>query len=191
MSTDITPFTAAISDAQLQDLKQRLSNARWPEKETCDDWSQGIPLAYTRELAEYWATDYDWRRFEKKLNGWPQFVTTIDDIDIHFIHVKSPHENALPLIMSHGWPGSIVEFHKIIDALANPTAHGGSENDAFHVVAPCLPGYGFSGKPTTTGTSVEKIGAMWGELMQRLGYSRYVAQGGDWGSMITQSIGVT
>lgn len=191
MSTDITPFTAAISDAQLQDLKQRLNNARWPENETCDDWSQGIPLAYTRELAEYWATDYDWRRFEKKLNSWPQFVTTIDDIDIHFIHVKSPHENALPLIMSHGWPGSIVEFHKIIDALANPTAHGGSENDAFHVVAPCLPGYGFSGKPTTTGTSVEKIGAMWGELMKRLGYSRYVAQGGDWGSMITQSIGVT
>ena len=191
MSTDITPFTAAISDVQLQDLKQRLNNARWPENETCDDWSQGIPLAYTRELAEYWATDYDWRRFEKKLNSWPQFVTTIDDIDIHFIHVKSPHENALPLIMSHGWPGSIVEFHKIIDALANPTAHGGSENDAFHVVAPCLPGYGFSGKPTTTGTSVEKIGAMWGELMKRLGYSRYVAQGGDWGSMITQSIGVT
>lgn len=191
MNTDITPFTAAIPDSQLQDLNQRLNNARWPEKETCDDWSQGIPLAYTRELAEYWATDYDWRRFEKKLNGWPQFVTTIDDIDIHFIHVKSPHENALPLIMSHGWPGSIVEFHKIIDALANPTAHGGSESDAFHVVAPCLPGYGFSGKPTTTGTSVEKIGAMWGELMKRLGYSRYVAQGGDWGSMITQSIGVT
>jgi epoxide hydrolase len=191
LSTDITPFTAAIPDEELQDLKKRLSNARWPDKETCDDWGQGIPLAYTRELAEYWATDYDWRRFEKKLNGWPQFVTTIDDIDIHFIHVKSPHENALPLIMSHGWPGSIVEFHKIIDALANPTAHGGSESDAFHVVAPCLPGYGFSGKPTTTGTSVEKIGAMWGELMKRLGYSRYVAQGGDWGSMITQSMGVT
>ncbi|CAA0118291.1 Haloalkane dehalogenase 2 [Halioglobus japonicus] len=191
MSTDITPFTAAIPEAALQDLKQRLNNARWPEQETCDDWSQGMPLAYARELAEYWATDYDWRRFEKKLNGWPQFVTNIDGIDIHFIHLKSPHENALPLIMSHGWPGSIVEFHKIIDALTNPTEHGGSADDAFHIVAPCLPGYGFSGKPSSTGTSVEKIGAMWGTLMGRLGYSRYVAQGGDWGSMITQSIGVT
>lgn len=191
MSTDITPFNVEIPTATLEDLKQRLKNARWPEQETCDDWDQGMPLAYAHELADYWATDYDWRRFETKLNGWPQFVTNIDGTDIHFIHVKSPHENALPLIMSHGWPGSIVEFHKVIDALANPTAHGGSEKDAFHVVAPCLPGYGFSGKPTSTGTSVEKIGAMWGTLMSRLGYSRYVAQGGDWGSMITQSMGMT
>lgn len=191
MTTDIIPFTLNIETAVLQDLQYRLKNTRWPEQETCEGWSQGIPLAYTRELANYWASEYDWRRFEKKLNSWPQFVTTIDDIDIHFIHRKSPHENALPLIISHGWPGSIVEFHKVIDALADPTSHGGSAQDAFHVVAPCLPGYGFSGKPTHTGTSVEKIGRMWGTLMARLGYSRYVAQGGDWGSMITQSIGMT
>lgn len=191
MSTEITPFRVDIPAADLQDLKQRLDNTRWPERETCDDWSQGIPLAYTKELASYWATDYDWRRFEAKLNSWPQFMTNIEGIDIHFIHCKSPHDNALPLIISHGWPGSIVEFHKIIDALTNPTAHGGKEEDAFHVVAPCLPGYGFSGKPQSTGTSVEKIGRMWGELMRRLGYARYVAQGGDWGSMITQSMGIT
>jgi pimeloyl-ACP methyl ester carboxylesterase len=191
LNTDVIPFTVNIESAVLDDLKQRLNNARWPEQETCEGWSQGIPLAYSRELANYWASGYDWRRFEKKLNSWPQFVTTIDGIDIHFIHRKSPHENALPLIISHGWPGSIVEFHKVIDALADPTAHGGKAEDAFHVVAPCLPGYGFSGKPTHTGTSVEKIGRMWGALMARLGYSRYVAQGGDWGSMITQSMGMT
>jgi pimeloyl-ACP methyl ester carboxylesterase len=191
VKNDITPFKAAIPSSTLDDLKQRLARTRWPEPQTCSDWSQGIPLDYTRELANYWATDYDWRRFEQKLNAWPQFVTEIDGIDIHFIHVRSPHDDALPLIISHGWPGSIVEFHKIIDALANPTAHGGSAQDAFHVVAPCLPGYGFSGKPTSTGTSVEKIGRMWGTLMERLGYPRYVAQGGDWGSMITQSIGMT
>jgi pimeloyl-ACP methyl ester carboxylesterase len=191
LNTDLQTFTVNIDTAMLDDLRQRLNNARWPERETCEGWSQGIPLAYTRELANYWASEYDWRRFEKKLNSWPQFVTTIDDIDVHFIHRKSPHKNALPLIISHGWPGSIVEFHKVIDALADPTAHGGSAEDAFHVVAPCLPGYGFSGKPTHTGTSVEKIGRMWGTLMARLGYSRYVAQGGDWGSMITQSMGMT
>ena len=191
MNTDIRPFKVAIATAELEDLKQRLARTRWPERETCADWSQGIPLAYTQELAHYWANEYDWRSFEGKLNGWPQFITTIDGIDIHFIHVKSRHANALPLIISHGWPGSIVEFHKVIDALVDPTAHGGSETDAFHVVAPCLPGYGFSGKPTTTGTSVTKIGRMWGELMARLGYDRYVAQGGDWGSMITQSMGQT
>lgn len=191
MNNDLRPFTVNIDDAVLGDLQQRLKNTRWPEQETCEGWSQGMPLAYTQELANYWASGYDWRRFEKKLNSWPQFTTTIDGIDIHFIHRKSPHANALPLIISHGWPGSIVEFHKVIDALADPTAHGGSAADAFHVVAPCLPGYGFSGKPTHTGTSVEKIGRMWGTLMARLGYSRYVAQGGDWGSMITQSMGMT
>lgn len=191
MKTDITPFEAAIPASELEDLQQRLARTRWPEKEPCDDWSQGIPLDYTRELAHYWATDYDWRRFEKKLNGWPQFITNIDGIDIHFIHHKSPHKNALPLIISHGWPGSIVEFHKIIDALVDPTNHGGNAEDAFHVVAPCLPGYGFSAKPSSTGTSVEKIGRMWGQLMDRLGYPHYVAQGGDWGSMITQSMGMT
>ena len=191
MSSAITPFTVNIADAELDDLKQRLARTRWPNAETCDDWSQGIPLAYTRELARYWEQKYDWRAFERKLNGWPQFVTTIDDIDIHFIHQRSAHDNALPLIISHGWPGSIVEFHKVIDALVNPTAHGGKAEDAFHVVAPCLPGYGFSGKPAKTGTSVEKIGRMWGELMSRLGYERYVAQGGDWGSMVTQSMGMS
>ena len=191
MSTEILPYHVDIPAAVLQDLKQRLENTRWPDRETCDDWSQGMPLAYTRELAGYWASDYDWRRFETRLNSWPQFTTRIEGIDIHFIHCKSPHENALPLIISHGWPGSIVEFHKIIDALTDPTSHGGSAEDAFHVVAPCLPGYGFSGKPKATGTSVEKIGRMWGQLMSRLGYSRYVAQGGDWGSLVTQSMGMT
>lgn len=191
MADAITPFKVDIPESQLDDLRQRLALTRWPEKETCSDWEQGIPLEYTRELAQYWATDYDWRRFEQKINNWPQFITCIDDIDVHFIHVKSKHENALPLIISHGWPGSVVEFHKIIDALVDPTAHGGSADDAFHVVAPCLPGFGFSGKPETTGTSVEKIGSMWGQLMARLGYDSYVAQGGDWGSMITLSIGQT
>jgi len=189
--TDVTPFNVAVSEGDLDDLKRRLALTRWPEQEPCEGWEQGIPLAYTRELAGYWAEGYDWRRFEKKLNGWPQFTTEIDGIDIHFIHRRSPSRDALPLIISHGWPGSIVEFHKIIDALADPGAHGGSAEDAFHVVAPCLPGYGFSGKPKTTGTGVAKIGRMWGELMNRLGYARYVAQGGDWGSMITQSMGLT
>lgn len=191
MSPQIIPFTAEIPQSQLDDLQQRLSRTRWPDQETVQDWNQGIPLAYTRELAQYWADTYDWRRFEKKLNQWPQFITEIDGIDIHFIHRRSPHENALPLIISHGWPGSVVEFHKVIDALADPTAHGGKAEDAFHVVVPSLPGYGFSGKPTKAGTSTKKIGVMWGQLMARLGYSRYVAQGGDWGSIITQSMGHT
>lgn len=191
MHSDITPFKVAIDESDLVDLQRRLAQTRWPEEETSEGWQQGIPLAYTQELASYWASDYDWRRFEQKLNSWPQFKTTIEDIDIHFIHRRSPHDNALPLVISHGWPGSVAEFHKVIDALADPTAHGGSEQDAFHVVAPSLPGYGFSGKPTTTGTSVEKIGVMWGQLMARLGYERYVAQGGDWGSVITQSMGQT
>ena len=191
MSDEITPYKVSIADAELDDLRQRLVNTRWPEEEPCDGWQQGIPLSYTRELADYWATQYDWRRFEKKLNSWPQFSTTIDGIDIHFIHLRSPNEEALPIIISHGWPGSLVEFHKIIDALADPAAHGGDDEDAFHVVIPCLPGYGFSGKPSTTGTSVETIGRMWGKLMARLGYNRYVAQGGDWGAIITQSMGLT
>ncbi len=191
MNTDVTPFVIDIPQAELDDLRQRLQQTRWPDKETCTDWTQGIPLEYTRELANYWAHTYDWRRFEKKLNAWSQFMTTIDSIDIHFIHQRSPHEDALPLIITHGWPGSIVEFHKVIDALTDPTQHGGSAENAFHVVAPCLPGYGFSGKPTETGISVEKIGRMWGQLMNRLGYPRYVAQGGDWGSIITQSMGIT
>ncbi|MCB1700143.1 MAG: alpha/beta fold hydrolase [Pseudomonadales bacterium] len=191
MTTKISPFTVAIPDDQLQDLKQRLARTRWPERETCQDWSQGIPLEYTRELAHYWANDYDWRRFERRLNEWPQFVTGIDGIDIHFIHRRSPHADALPIIISHGWPGSPVEFHKVIDALADPVAHGGRAEDAFHVVVPSLPGYGFSGKPRSNGTSARKIGEMWGQLMARLGYKRYVAQGGDWGAFITQSMGQT
>ena len=191
MTTKISPFTVAIPDDQLQDLKQRLARTRWPERETCQDWSQGIPLEYTRELAHYWANDYDWRRFERRLNEWPQFVTGIDGIDIHFIHRRSPHVDALPIIISHGWPGSPVEFHKVIDALADPVAHGGRAEDAFHVVVPSLPGYGFSGKPRSNGTSARKIGEMWGQLMARLGYKRYVAQGGDWGAFITQSMGQT
>ncbi|MAT93235.1 MAG: epoxide hydrolase [Halioglobus sp.] len=191
MSEDIIPFKVAVPQAELDDLQRRLEHARWPEAETCTGWDQGIPLAYTRELASYWREEYDWRRCESKLNGWPQFTTSIDGVDIHFIHVRSPHEEALPLVMSHGWPGSVIEFHKVIDALADPTSHGGDAADAFHVVAPCLPGYGFSGKPDSTGTSVEKIGRMWGTLMARLGYDRYVAQGGDWGSLITQSMGMT
>ncbi len=186
---EITPFNVEIPQSELDDLKNRLASTRWPEKEAVEDWSQGIPLAYTRELAEYWQHEYDWRRWESKLNGWDQFTTEIDGIDIHFLHVRSPHDEALPLIMTHGWPGSIVEFHKIIDPLTNPTAHGGKAEDAFHLVAPSLPGYGFSGKPSANGTGVDKIGNMWGELMARLGYDRYVAQGGDWGAMVTQAIG--
>jgi pimeloyl-ACP methyl ester carboxylesterase len=187
----MTPFEVAIPETELEDLRRRLASTRWPDPETCDGWNQGIPLDYAQELARYWQTEYDWRRFEKKLNGWPQFITEIDGTDIHFIHRQSPHDKALPVIMSHGWPGSVVEFHKVIDALADPVAHGGEARDAFHVVAPSLPGYGFSGKPTGTGTSAEKIGTMWGELMKRLGYDRYVAQGGDWGSVVTQSMGLT
>jgi pimeloyl-ACP methyl ester carboxylesterase len=191
MTPTISPFTVAIADAQLQDLRERLARTRWPERETCQDWNQGMPLEYTRELALYWANGYDWRRFERRLNEWPQFTTQIDGIDIHFIHRRSPQANALPIIISHGWPGSVVEFHKVIDALAEPQAHGGRAEDAFHVVVPSLPGYGFSGKPASTGTSARKIGQMWGQLMARLGYDRYVAQGGDWGALITQSMGQT
>jgi pimeloyl-ACP methyl ester carboxylesterase len=189
MSNAITPFEVDIPQSQLDDLQQRLVNTRWPEKEAVNDWSQGIPLAYTRELAAYWSESYNWRRWENKLNGWPQLITQLEGVDIHSLHVKSPHENALPLVMTHGWPGSIVEFHKVIDPLVNPTAHGGSADDAFHLVCPTLPGYGFSGKPAQSGFNVDKIGVMWGQLMARLGYDRYVAQGGDWGSMVTQAIG--
>ena len=191
MNSEVRPYTVDIPQKQLDDLQTRLENTRWPDAQTTDNWDQGMPLGYTMELAQYWQTQYDWRRCEQKLNSWPQFKTAIDGIDIHFIHCRSPHENALPLIISHGWPGSILEFAKIIDALTNPTEHGGCAEDAFHIVAPSLPGFGFSGKPETTGTSAEKIGTMWGTLMARLGYDRYVAQGGDWGSIITQSMGQT
>ena len=191
MNDAIKPFNAAIPDAALEDLRQRIRRTRWPDRETVDGWNQGIPLDYTRALADYWSAEYDWRRFEQRLNEWPQFTTEIDGIEIHFIHHRSPQPDALPLLISHGWPGSVAEFHKVIDALADPQSHGGEAQDAFHLVVPSLPGYGFSGKPAAAGTSVEKIGRMWGQLMARLGYSRYVAQGGDWGSVITQSMGQT
>ena len=185
----IQPFRIAIPDADLDDLRRRLKATRWPEKEVVDDWSQGTPLAYLQEVCARWADGFDWRAWEAKLNGWPQFVTEIDGLPIHFFHVRSPHENARPLLITHGWPGSQIEFHKAIDPLVNPTAHGGHAKDAFHVVAPSLPGYGFSGKPTAKGWSVEKIAGAWGQLMARLGYERYFAQGGDWGSAVTGTIG--
>jgi len=187
--SEIAPFRIAVSDEQLDDLKRRLTNTRWPEAECVDDWSQGVPLSYTQELAGYWADGYDWRVREEQLNRFPQFVTAIDGLDIHFIHQRSPHPDAMPLIITHGWPGSIVEFQKVIAPLTDPTAHGGRAEDAFHVVCPSLPGYGFSGKPATTGWGVERIATAWDTLMGRLGYRRYGAQGGDWGAAVTTQIG--
>jgi pimeloyl-ACP methyl ester carboxylesterase len=191
MSEAIEPFTIAIAQSQLDDLKQRLSATRWPEKEPVGDWTQGAPLEHVRALCDHWLNRYDWRRCEEKLNGFGQFKTTIDGLDINFIHKRSPNPNALPLIITHGWPGSVIEFHKIIGPLADPAAHGGDPADAFHVVAPSLPGYGFSGKPTETGWGVGKIGEAWITLMRRLGYTRFVAQGGDWGSAVTTAIGAS
>jgi epoxide hydrolase len=187
--TQIKPFRISVSDADLADLQSRLARTRWPEAECVDDWSQGMPLAYARELAEYWANEYGWRAREAALNRYDQFTTEIDGLDIHFIHQRSPHDDAFPLLITHGWPGSVVEFHKVIEPLTNPTAHGGRAADAFHVVCPSLPGYGFSGKPTATGWGVEKIAGAWETLMVRLGYERYGAQGGDWGSAVTTQIG--
>lgn len=187
--TSIRPFTINVSDETLDDLRRRLRDTRWPDAEVVDDWTQGIPLAYTRELAAYWADEYDWRTREASLNRFEQFVTTIDDVDIHFLHVRSPHPEATPLLITHGWPGSIVEFHKVIEPLTDPTAHGGTAADAFHVIAPSLPGFGFSGKPTVPGWGVERIAAAFVELMGRLGYGSYVAQGGDWGSAVTTHVG--
>ncbi len=189
MSDEIRPFTVSVPDAEIDDLRDRLARTRWPEAEVVDDWSQGIPLSYTRELCEYWATDYDWRRFEAEVNARPNFVTEIDGVDVHFMHVRSPHEDATPLILTHGWPGSIAEFMKVIDPLSDPTNHGGDAADAFHLVIPSLPGFGWSGKPTVAGTSVEKIAELWDQLMVRLDYDTYVAQGGDWGSAVTTAIG--
>lgn len=190
MAEDIVPFRIEASDADLEDLRRRLLATRWPNAEVVDDWSQGIPLSYTRELCTYWAQEYDWRTREAHLNSFPQFRTEIDGLGIHFIHVRSKHENALPLVMTHGWPGSIVEFHKVIGPLSDPEAHGGDVKDAFHVVCPSLPGYGFSDKPSEPGWTVDKIAQTWAKLMARLGYDRYVAQGGDWGSMVTTQIAV-
>jgi pimeloyl-ACP methyl ester carboxylesterase len=187
--TPINPFRIAISDDDLDDLRQRLSRTRWPERECVNDWSQGIPLDYTRELGSYWADEYDWRTREAALNRFSQFTTEIDGLEIHFIHQRSPHDDAFPLILTHGWPGSIAEFAKVIAPLTDPTAHGGRAEDAFHIVCPSLPGYGFSGKPTSTGWGIERIAQAWETLMARLGYDRYGAQGGDWGAMVTTVIG--
>lgn len=185
----ITEFQINIPQQQLDDLKDRLANARLPEQETVADWSQGIPLKLVKELAGYWQHEYDWRACEARLNKCPQFTTRIDDLDIHFLHVRSPQENARPLIMTHGWPGSVIEFLDVIEPLVNPVAYGGKAEDAFHLVIPSLPGFGFSSKPGSTDWTVEKIAEVWDTLMLRLGYSRYFAQGGDWGAMVTSLIG--
>jgi pimeloyl-ACP methyl ester carboxylesterase len=186
----IRPFRISIPDSALLDLRQRIQATRFPEKETVADESQGVPLATMAELARYWATEYDWRRVEAELNALPQFVTMIDGLDIHFIHVRSRHPNALPLIISHGWPGSIIEQTKLIGRLTDPTAFGGTAEEAFDVVIPSMPGYGFSGKPTTTGWGPERMARAWAELMKRLGYIRYVAQGGDWGAFVVDQMGL-
>jgi len=183
--TAIRPFHVNVSDAELTELRRRINATRWPERETVGDASQGVQLATTQQLARYWATEYDWRKCEAKLKALPNFITEIDGLDIHFIHVRSKHENALPLIVTHGWPGSIVEQLKIVDPLTNPTAHSASASDAFHLVIPSIPGYGFSGKPTGPGWAPGRIARAWAVLMKRLGYTRYAAQGGDWGAIIT------
>ena len=186
----IRPFRVNIPETALADLRRRLAQTRLPEKETVTDYSQGVPLKTIQQVLRYWQTDYDWRKVEARLNAVPNFITEIDDLDIHFIHVRSKHEGALPLIVTHGWPGSIIEQLKIIEPLTNPTAHGGSASDAFHVVIPSMPGYGFSGKPATTGWSPERIARAWTTLMRRLGYKHFVAQGGDWGAVVVDLLGV-
>ncbi len=186
----VRPFRVTVPDAALAELRRRVQATKWPERETVADASQGVQLATVQALARYWASDYDWRRIEAKMNALPQFVTEIDGLDIHFIHVRSKHANALPLIVTHGWPGSIIEQMKIIDPLTNPTAHGGNAADAFHLVIPSLPGYGYSGKPTATGWDAPHIARAWTVLMKRLGYTKFVAQGGDWGAIITEQMGV-
>jgi pimeloyl-ACP methyl ester carboxylesterase len=186
----IRPFRVNIPDADLTDLRQRVRATKWPERETVADTSQGVQLATLKKLADYWGSQYDWRKGEAKLNAHPQFITEIDGLDIHFIHARSKHENALPLIVTHGWPGSVMEQLKIIDPLTDPTAHGGRAEDAFHVVIPSLPGYGFSSKPTATGWDPPHIARSWTTLMKRLGYNRFAAQGGDWGNAITEQMAV-
>jgi epoxide hydrolase len=185
---NIQPFSVSFNQAALDDLTARLFDARWAEPETVDNWTQGVPQQYLREICDYWANGYDFRRLENRLNPYPQFVTKLDELDIHFLHIRSAVENAKPLLMTHGWPGSVVEFLKVIEPLTDPEAHGGSEDDAFHLVVPSLPGYGFSAKPTTTGWGIIKIASVWNALMQRLGYDQYYAQGGDWGAGITSEI---
>jgi pimeloyl-ACP methyl ester carboxylesterase len=186
--TAVRPFRFNVPEAELTELRRRINATKWPEQETVADQSQGVQLATTQKLARYWGTDYDWRTCEAKLNSLPQFMTEIDGVDIHFIHVRSKHDDALPLIVTHGWPGSVIEQLKIIDPLTNPTAHGASASDAFHLVIPSMPGYGFSGKPTSTGWDPIRIARAWIVLMKRLGYTRYVAQGGDWGNAVTEQM---
>jgi pimeloyl-ACP methyl ester carboxylesterase len=187
---DVRPFRVDIPDEALVEMRRRIAATNWPERETVADQSQGVPLAMIQELARYWATEYDWRRCEATLNVLPQFTTEIDGLDIHFIHARSRHEDALPLVVNHGWPGSVIEQLKIIDRLTEPTTHGASASDAFHMVIPSMPGYGFSGKPTSTGWGPERMGRAWAALMKRLGYDRYVAQGGDWGAFVVDWMGV-
>jgi pimeloyl-ACP methyl ester carboxylesterase len=189
-AVEIRLFHVDVPDEALEDLRRRIASTNWPEQETVPDQSQGVPLAMIQKLASHWMTDYDWRTCEAKLNALPQFVTEIDGLDIHFIHVRSQHEDALPLVVNHGWPGSIIEQLKIIDRLTDPTAHGASAEDAFHVVIPSMPGYGFSGKSTSTGWGPERMARAWAELMKRLGYDRYVAQGGDWGAFVVDQMGL-
>jgi pimeloyl-ACP methyl ester carboxylesterase len=188
--TAVRPLTVGFPETELTELRRRIKATRWPERETVTDATQGVQLATTQKLAQYWSTEYDWRKCEAKLKALPHFITEIDGLDIHFIHVRSKHENALPLIVTHGWPGSVVEQLKIIDPLTNPTAHGGSASDAFDIVIPSMPGYGFSGKPATTGWGPDHIARAWVVLMKRLGYTKFVAQGGDWGAVITDLMGV-
>ena len=186
----IRPFHVNVPEAELTELRRRINATKWPERETVADATQGVQLATVQALARYWGTEYDWRKVEARLNALPQFITEIDGLDIHFIHVRSKHENALPLIVTHGWPGSIIEQMKIVDPLTNPTAHGASASDAFHLVIPSMPGYGFSGKPTAPGWDPDRIARAWVVLMKRLGYTKFVAQGGDWGAVITDLMGV-
>jgi pimeloyl-ACP methyl ester carboxylesterase len=187
--TEIRPFTFEIAEAEIDDLRRRIAATRWPDKELVADRSQGVQLAVTQELARYWLDDYDFGRLESRLNGLPQFVTEIDGVDVHFIHVRSQHEDALPLIMTHGWPGSVIEQIDTVGPLTDPTAHGGSAADAFHLVLPSLPGYGFSGRPTELGWNLGRVARAWAELMKRLGYTRYVAQGGDVGAGVSDAMG--
>ncbi|TCC86701.1 epoxide hydrolase family protein [Pedobacter hiemivivus] len=189
-SDSIRPFEYHADQTQLDDLKHRIQNTKWPDKELVSDHTQGVPQATIQALAKYWANEYDWRKIEKKINSYPNFITTIDGVDIHFIHIKSKHKNALPIIITHGWPGSVIEHLKIIGPLTDPTAYGGKTEDAFDVIIPSIPGYGFSEKPTELGWSPERIGKTWVTLMKRLGYQKFVAQGGDWGALITDMMGV-
>src|SRR2546430_4167329 len=189
MPDAVTPFRVEVGDDHLDDLRRRLAGARWPEPAPVTDWSQGVPVDWLRDLCAYWQDEYDWRRCEKTLAGFPQFTTEVDRLGVHFIHVQSPSPDALTLVMTHGWPGSVVEFLDVIGPLADPAAHGGDPADAFHVVCPSLPGYGFSGKPAEPGWDIDRIADAWAALMARLGYQRYGAQGGDWGAAVTSGLG--